>query len=278
MGTETKEPQAAETISNVVDRILADSAALMEAAEEILWKLQPDEPLTAAERNVLRIAGFIEWGDVERERSRVAIVKRTMEQAGPAEDFREALRMLDSATKAEQSRRSELVAQIETLQAELESLEQTRLAAAKTVSELEAARANLRNPRILPKHIREEYEATCEKIRTNVDGRRVRELIGEITAIEGLNQIDVSTPGGIKAAELHCETAAPELIQTETHGPPEGNQWTTTRIQPEDFIAYRKNRRKELPKLQRELDELNAEQSNALALSEEQLNFYVSRL
>jgi hypothetical protein len=271
---------------DVVDRVISDSRAVAEAAEAIIWNLADGQMPTAEERNVLRLAGLVDRNDLEREQGRVAFVKQQLARAGSKDEFLAAQKSAIAAAKVEADRRPELEAQLEKIQAELESLKRARLAAAAVANRMEDARANLREPRLLPQFIRDSYETDRAALRANKCGRRISELAHTIKLIDALQKID--DPDN---ARLHCE--AIELIESRSSfeefavgaitrklcGPPGGNQQIHVSIDMEAFRSYARRRlEKERPLLEHELMELKHQQRDSIDALDAKLNYYVDRL
>jgi hypothetical protein len=266
--------------TNVLDRVIADKLVLYEAAEEILWRLGPDEPPTGTERQILKEFGIVDANDLVGERGRVDRVKTLLEQAGTPEQMVAAEKASIFALQAEREQLPALEEQLATIQAKINELAEARATTADTLHKLTASREMLRNPRLLPAYVREAYEAELQKARTTDTAARVREIERTIEQIDALQRIDLNQSGGVQSAKLHCEAAVPNLItRTVSNVPGSQNQSASERFDTDSFRKYRESRLKvERPNLERELAELKDQHESTLAKVARQLDHYLDNI
>jgi hypothetical protein len=209
MTTATAKP-ACET--SVLDRVLNDRQSLHQAAEQILWNADPDEPiLTSREREILKEVGIVDHNDIVRELGRVATVKRWMQAAGSPRELLAAEKAEREAAREQVQKRPAIEEQITKLQAERDALIQARERAARRLADLQTARDRLRDPRLMPSYIRNAYEHECHAIDLR-HHQKITEIETELNQIAGLERIDMNTQAGVRQAVLHCQTAYPDGI------------------------------------------------------------------
>ena len=279
--------------SAVVETALAETAAIYEVAEQILWNLGLDGSPTAAQREILRRAGIVDSIELERERGRVDAVKQLLARAGSREEMLAAERAALNAGKEYSEKAPALEAELARIQSELGALARARSAASHKLDAFNTARQHLRAAQMLPRFISEAYDADRRAANSNSRGKRIRELTSRIKLIEDLQNVD---PGS-QQAQLHCEAmehlddpsrfevAARDCLKRTTSPPTKdalgrpNNQFTKVTCSADAFRGYRKRRlEEELPPLQNELDELRSQQSHALVELESQLDYYIHRI
>lgn len=263
-----------------VGRVMSDIRNVEEAAEAILWKLEPGRAPTAAERNVLRLAGFETSNDVERELGRVEGIRGLMSRAGSKAEYDAASVAAIKAKKAFDENGPALAEKLAAIQAELNELEQARDSTQRALQQFNAARDGLREPRLLPAYVRNDYEADLRHLRETDRGKRVREIKSTLDVLDALERIDLTTKTGVENAKLYSETAAPHLIRrTTTKIPDSQNQMTKENFSVEGFAGHRDARlKKERPQLQRELNQLDDENAAEVSRVDRVREFYVDQL
>jgi hypothetical protein len=280
MSTKLKSP-AADT---AVDQITGDLAMLHAAAEQIIWELEPEQVPTAAQRKILKQVGIETRDDVMGECGRVAAVRELMAQSGSPEAYRAAELDAIEAARFEAERRPALEEKLAEIQAQLDELAEGREQAEEVLESFQHARARLRLPQMLPRHVRDAWESDQQAVRTR-HRKKISEVEVELTVLVGLERIDLGTADGVKAARLHCESAQPNLItRTLSQLPPQAhllhdpNGHWQEQFSVEGFRTYRERRLAERPKLEAKLAKLRADLDRELSEVAALLDHYVKQL
>ncbi len=284
MSTATIEQQTASTDEQLsLGQVIEGLDRVHAAAEEILWTLSPGMVPNARERKILRLAGIETRDHMEREVGRVGAVKGWLGKAGSNEEYTAAEKCSCRAVRAEREQRPAIEEQIAALEAQRDELIQAREAATRTREGFSKAREFLREPRLLPMHVKEALEADVFAA-GQVYAARIGELQSTLNVIDGLQQIDLNTEQGRRAAQNYCETAAPHCI-TRTTPPPsndprlkDASRMSSVVFHTDSFRSYREERLKERPQIQRELNEQIEMRDAAVAKAERLRDYYIERI
>jgi hypothetical protein len=256
------------------DRVMRDANELALSAEEILFNAEPGVPFSAAQRNLLKAAGIETRHDIDRELGRIHNVKENIRLAGTAADHLAAEKAVFDAARRKQEQLPGLEKQLAEIQSQIAKLTSGLHAAQAKFEVMSTARTHLRDPRLMPSWIREQYEID----RHSVDMRyhRIGEIETEIGIIQKLATMDPAS----EDAQLHMEAAAPHLIRrTVSQIQNSKNQVCRTDYDSgSGWRGYVEARRAKLPALRDELDELTAKRSSELARLDDGLNFYINKL
>jgi hypothetical protein len=288
MATAVESPVAPADAS-VLGNVLSNLDQVHHAADEILWRLTPGELPNAREREILKLAGIVDRDDLGMEVGRVTRVRRLIAEAGSKNEHSAASSAAAAAVRNDREKRPALEKQLAEIQSQIDVLVQTRDAATEKLGGFNRARDQLRELPVLPGYIRDAYEADVH-VAGQTHVARISELERELSVIGGLERIDLSTTAGRREAELHCETAQPNLIQREEHlhpanvrHKPDGTVFDSrgvcsVKFDTGGFQRYREQRIKERPKLQRELYALNEERAAAIAKVNRLLEHWIERI
>jgi hypothetical protein len=269
MATATKTPTP-----TLAERIVSNVNEVAIAAEDLLFDADSYAQFSAAERSLLKAAGFATRDDIDRQLGRIRSVKAHMQMAGSAAELQAAEKNTLDAERRKREQLPALQQQLETIQSKIDELNGAAFAARQKLEQLTSARANLQLPTLLPTYVREQYEID----RQSVDMRhhkRISELESAIRMIEQLPGIQPTS----QQARLHAEAAAPHLLVTTVSGiRNSNNQISHTDFNIPGWQAYVRGRVAELPGLRQDLERISAKRDSELRRLEESLDFYIKKL
>lgn len=239
--------------------------SLADRREQIYFKLAAGEQLTIDE--IGNIAD-VPKDEIEAETRRAAAVLKHRPLAGSAEEREAAKRQLAKS----EARLADESPKLADAIAELQRQQQELAHAVKTSAALVEARARAVDQlrRNAPPHIVKYYQTATGLLNSQPQSRRMRELKSRVRKIAGVFKIDVATRDGQEAAKMHAQNNKPELLDVTKHG-----NTRSFRINPQRWATYIGQLKAELPRLERELANLEAEYAAGLAEIDATLNHYV---
>jgi hypothetical protein len=182
-------------IDDIVDVVASRAVELQERAELILREADSPEAVSAMDRQILRLAGYIgrgnnvrgEDGEIRHEWGRVQRALRFMKQAGAPEEFDAAKQAAEKAAQAERERGRKLDEQIASLEAEREAL---RADAARTQSRVDSmtqGRDMLRDRRVLPPYAQQQIRDAERSLSVS---RLAKDLHASENYVSNLERLD----------------------------------------------------------------------------------------
>jgi len=256
-----KPTRQARDVSEILQRRAAESAALLEAAEEVLNAQIDGQTLNSDERSLLVALGFT-GEKLAAETRRLTRVRGWQTRAGTQAEREQDSRTADQAKEERDRRGPEIEQQIADLQRELATLDTTAAQARAAIENREAAVKALRDRELLPATVQAELDDAA-KAMTPIKAR-VNTLKQEIETTARLAPLQVTDRAVIDFArfrKLPCyvERADQPSSLVQTVDPTGWRQYIAQR-QADD-----EQRQAEIEVLQAELEPLNAKRESLLS-------------
>jgi len=251
-------------IGELVRRRAAESNDLLQAAEEILFRLAASENPSPDEHSLLVSLGLT--GDkLKSETNRVTRIASWREKSGTEAEREQARQAAETAASNLAWRAPEIAAEVQRLQAELATLEMTAERTRVAVERQSAALASLRVRDLLPIQRQAEYDDLARQRSPLL--ARINTLRGEIQRTELLAGMQPTDRACIEFAEVNrLPCFRREKVQHDSdRGVVEPNGWK----------AYIAQRQVDDEGRRAELEPLEAESAALDARREALLSFYV---
>jgi hypothetical protein len=269
--TATKEKRPASR--ELVELLSTRMDELKDAAEEIIRaraeNLDYETKNKLTDRNVrrlfdreeLNVFDALKWSDeqLRKELHRVANVVEWQEKAGTCADRQAAAERADRAAAALAAEGPQIDQQIAALQRKKASLENEHKQAAAVVARQNDACCKLRE--LVPPHVRAQVEAARQQARRQYE---VPRLEGEISIIKLLPKMDRDQAVNFVRSHFDRDEQLQRLARDE-RGIDVKREW---------WQSYIAERTAELPRLERELAQLQAARAEAIAEANEPLDLY----
>jgi hypothetical protein len=208
--------------------------------------------------------------DVAREVGRCTSLKRWKREAGTPGAFADAVEQLDAVQKVVPKKIAELQAKIDELRSKIDD-ETSKLAKIQNqVDSFEYARKMLREN--VPSYVRKQFDDEVARIRSTDSADRLRELRARQRTILGvLENLSIVNAHTVAQIRLHCQAVGLANVV-----PPPSENWNGNRfIDERVWHGYLDSLRVELPTIESELLELEADFDEQLASAETILDYYL---
>ncbi len=250
-----------------VGQAVENQMLIYETAERLLIRESEGEELTPMELLFFSTLGW-DHEKLDQERSRMCSVGEHQRAAGSGEQFDKAKKKATSAQSALSNKRDELESKIAQLQEELTALESEHHSAQKAVVTMTNARSCLREPRIMPEHIRAKHTTLYRRASAMVR-RDIAVVESKIRFIDRIQELDHERDRKRITTHFQSPQSLPHFPGSVFIGSDlslAGADWMgsafdrngTFKLTAEDWKGYQEDVLKDRPALEQELDELRA--------------------
>jgi hypothetical protein len=244
---------------------------LLKVAEDVCLALAEDpRSVDPSDRVIFQELGWNDR-DIAREIGRCQSLKKWKREAGTNGQYADSIEQLDAVSKTVPKKVAELQVKIDELLVKIADEKAKLTNAEKVVAGYENARKLLRQS--VPDHVKNAFNDEVSRIRSTRSAERMRELQARKRTVVGvLERLSIVNGDTIAPIRLHAEGA--RIVGIIPEPSPHWNQ--DRGINEAIWHEYLDRLRLELPTIESELLELEADFDEQLAEAETILDFYIT--